>query len=80
MSSVQFPLSPQQLEILSIFNNKNLSENDWLQLKEMIAGFFAQKSIHLANDAWEKLGWSDKSVDELLQQHIRTPYHPENQT
>ncbi len=72
MSDVQFPLSPQQLEILSIFNNKSFSEKDWMELKEVISGFFAQKSLGLAADAWDRLKWTDETVDHLLNQHLRT--------
>lgn len=73
------PLSPQQLEILSIFNNKSISEDEWGELKELIASFFAKKSLNLASDAWEKLGLTNDDMDKLLQQHLRTNYHPENQ-
>lgn len=79
MSDVQIPLSPQQLEILSIFNNKAISEHDWKELKELIAAFFAQKSLGLASDAWDHLKWTDETVDNLFNQHLRTTYNPENQ-
>ncbi len=79
MSAVQTPLSPQQLEILSIFNNKSFSEAEWEELKELIASFFAKKSILLASEAWEERGMSNEEADKLLQQHLRTPYNPENQ-
>jgi hypothetical protein len=79
MSDVQIPLSPQQLEILSIFNNKAITEQDWKELKELIAAFFAQKSLGLAAEAWDKLNWTDETVDHLLNQHLRTSYNPENQ-
>ena len=39
MNAFQTPLSPQQLEILSIFNNKSFSESEWKELKELIASF-----------------------------------------
>lgn len=79
MSDIQFPLSPQQLEILSIFNNKAITEEDWGELKDLIAAFFAQKSLALASDAWSRLKWTEETVDNLLNEHLRTAYHPENQ-
>jgi|694.fasta_scaffold52651_7 hypothetical protein len=79
MSDLQIPLSAQQLEILSIFNNKAITEQDWKELKELIAAFFAKKSLGLASDAWDRLKWTDETMDNLLNQHLRTSYNPNNQ-
>jgi len=79
MNAVQTPLSPQQLEILSIFNNKSFSESEWKELKELIASFFAKKSIALSKGAWEAGEMNEEKAEALLREHLRTTYHPENQ-
>lgn len=73
------PLSKNQLELLSLFNNRSVSEDEWGYIKEIIADFFANKSVEAANKAWDDKGWDEAKANELLKTHLRTPYNPDNQ-
>jgi hypothetical protein len=72
-------LSKSQLEPLSMFNNKAISEDDWTYIKEMIAKYFAEKSLEESKRAWDENGWDEEKVQELLKSQIRTGYNSSNQ-
>ena len=77
METLQVPISKNQLELLSMFNNKSVYDDEWGYIKEIIADFFAKKSIDAAKRAWDENGWNDAKVEELLKTHLRTPYNPD---
>ncbi len=70
MQTIQQPLTNAQLEILKAFSHK-LSEKDLLELRKILADFFAKKTVKLANKAWDEKGWTDKDVDRLLHTKLR---------
>jgi len=53
MIAVKQPLSNVQVELLKIFST-NITEPELIELKDIIAQFYAKKSIELANEAWEE--------------------------
>jgi hypothetical protein len=73
MEALERPLSNLQLELLKAFSHQ-LSEEDLLQIKALLAAFFAKKSIEAANKAWDEEGWNKEKVDTLLRTKLRTPY------
>lgn len=73
MEALERPLSNLQLELLKAFSHQ-LSEDDLLQVKAMLAAFFANKSIEAANKVWDEEGWNQEKVDALLRAKLRTPY------
>lgn len=73
MEALERPLSNLQLELLKAFSHQ-LSEEDLLQVKAMLAAFFANKSIEAANKVWDEEGWNQEKVDTLLRTKLRTPY------
>ena len=62
------PLSNVQLELLKVFAYQ-VSDEDLLELKDTLANFFAKKAIQSANEAWDKQGWDNQKVDQLLRIH-----------
>ncbi|MGB3852416.1 MAG: hypothetical protein WA958_20800 [Tunicatimonas sp.] len=44
----------------------NLSEEELRDFKNMIAHFFAERAIHIADQVWEEKGWTDEDVDRML--------------
>jgi hypothetical protein len=74
MKSVQPPLSNLQLELLKVFSKK-LSEKDLLEVKELLAGFFARKAMDEADAAWDSKKYASME-EQLLKDHERTPYKP----
>ncbi len=70
MSSLQQPLSNVQLELLKAFSHQ-LKEEDLIELRKLLAQFFAQKAIAAADRTWEEKGWNDEEVSQLLNTKLR---------
>jgi len=70
MTAAQHPLSNVQLEILKTFSY-NLSEQELLEMKIILANFFAEKAIALADQAWEDKGWNNEKTEQLLKTKLR---------
>lgn len=67
---VQQPFSNLQLELLSLYT-RNISEAELLQIRDMLARFFADRATKRANEVWKEKGFDAK---EILKMHRRTPY------
>lgn len=65
MKTEQSILSNTQLEMLKLFST-NLSEIELRELKEVIAKFYAQKSIDLANQAWQEKKLTQADMENWL--------------
>ena len=59
------PLSNVQLELLKLYST-NLSEKDILELKDVLARFYAEKSIVLADNVWQKKGYTAENMNSIL--------------
>ena len=68
--SVQPSLSNLQLEFLKLYAD-GISETDLKAIQRLIARFFAEKASDEVDRIWEERGYS---VDEILNDHSRTPY------
>ncbi len=58
-------LSNVQLELLKLYST-NLFEKDILELKDVLARFYAEKSIELADRVWEQKGYTNEDMDSIL--------------
>lgn len=65
MNAEQSILTNTQLEMLKLFST-NLSEIELLELKEVIAGFYAQKSIDFANQVWQEKKLNQADMESWL--------------
>lgn len=70
MTELAHPLSNTQLEILKAFS-ANLSEEELIEFKNMIAQYFASRAIKSADKIWDEKKWSDKDVDIMLSTKMR---------
>ncbi len=59
-----------QLELLSLYT-RDISEEELLQIRDMLAQFFADRATQRANAIWEQ---KKLNAAEILQNHHRTPY------
>ena len=59
------PLSNVQLELLKLYST-NLSEKDILELKDVVVRFYAEKSIVLADNVWQKKGYTAENMNSIL--------------
>jgi predicted metal-binding transcription factor (methanogenesis marker protein 9) len=64
-SSLKQPLTNVQLELLKAFSH-DLSEQELMELKQVLAKFFAQRLIQEADKVWAEKNWTDQEVDQLL--------------
>ena len=65
MIAVKQPLSNVQLELLKIYST-NISESEMKELKDLLAQFYAKKSIENANESWKEKNLSNEIMDEWL--------------
>ena len=67
-------LSNLQLEILKTFS-KPLPENQILEIRQLLADYFAKKVYDGIDELFDKNDWdTDTKVEEWLNEHQRTPY------
>jgi hypothetical protein len=69
-SAVKQPLTNVQLELLKSFSYQ-LTENELLEVRKLLATFFAQRLVNEANKTWEEKGWDDSKVDKMLNTKMR---------
>lgn len=69
------PLSNLQRELLKLFA-KNVSEEDLIAIRQLIARYFAEKAMDLADQVWEEKGWTEEDAIRLANTKMRTPYNP----
>jgi len=67
------PLTPLQLEILQFFA-QNPDEEDLKAIKLLIANYYAEKAMDMADQIWEENGWTAEDTDRLARTRMRTPY------
>lgn len=67
-------LTSLQLELLKLFsypiNNQQLSE-----IKDILAEYFANQATQEMDKLWEANEWTDDTMDEWLDERLKTPYH-----
>ncbi len=66
-------LSNAQLEILKLMAD-NLSEAELEDLKKLLLAFKLRRVTLLADQIWEEKGWSQETMNQFLETHLRTPY------
>ena len=67
---LQQNFSNLQLELLGLYS-RNISDEELLQIRDMLARFFADRATKRANEVWKDKGFDAK---EILKKHRRTPY------
>jgi hypothetical protein len=66
------PLSESQLYMLQLMSK--MDDTDLLEVKKLVRGYLVNKLTRLADEAWEKNGWTNEDEVRLLNTHLRTPY------
>ncbi|NCA86778.1 MAG: hypothetical protein EOM83_14620 [Clostridia bacterium] len=77
-SQIEIPLNKSQLEILKLFS-RELDEKDYLEIKRLIVRYLAEKVTKMADQVWEEKNWNQEEMENLVNEHYRTPYNPKNQ-
>ncbi len=63
-------LTNLQLELLRTFS-RQVSNDDVLAIRKMLADYFADKAMNLADKAWERNGWKAEDTLRLASGHNR---------
>jgi len=66
-------LTNLQMEILKLFNY-NLSENQILEIKNLLVKYFAQQTTQKMDEFYDNQGWDEQKIDEIKKEHLRTKY------
>ena len=68
---IKQPFTNVQLELLKTFSH-NIPDDDLVQLKKILANFFAEILTREADRVWDEEGWDEKKVEELLNTKLRS--------
>jgi len=64
-TALQTPLSPLQLELLKLYSTE-MTSSELLELKRVLARYFATKATAAADQAWDERGLSNEDMDAWL--------------
>ncbi|MFB9843760.1 hypothetical protein [Mucilaginibacter ginsenosidivorans] len=67
MSVLNYPLTNVQIELLKLFKT-NLSNEDLIELKDLLSGFYADKAISQADDIWKEKNLTQQDMEKWLNQ------------
>ena len=63
-------LTNLQVELLKMFQY-DLPENQLLDIKNILAKYFAETARNQMDKLWESAGWSDETMKEWASEHLR---------
>lgn len=63
-------LTNLQLDLLNVFSHP-LSEAQLLEVKDLLANYFAEKATQEMDRLWDEKGWSDETMQEWTNEHLR---------
>jgi len=66
-------LTNLQVELIKVFSF-DLSEAQVLEIRSLLANYFADKATEEADRLWEERGWTDETMENWADEHFRTPY------
>ena len=66
-------LTNLQLELLKLFSYQ-ISEQDLLNVKDLLARYFAKKATQEMNTFWESHHLDETTMEQWLEEHHRTLY------
>jgi len=69
--------NPLQEKILAHLDRKPKTE-DLEAIQSLIAHYYAEKAMRLADKVWDEKGWTHEDSARLAHTHMRTPYRPKN--
>ncbi len=67
---IKQPLTNVQLELLKVFSHQ-LPDKELIELRKVLALFFAERLIKEADEVWDAKEWTDNEVDKLLNTKLR---------
>lgn len=65
MTVLDKPLSNLQIELLQLYS-QNVSEEDLIAIKRLLARYFADRASDEMDKLWEEEGWTNDTMDDWL--------------
>ena len=72
MRTSSTPLTNLQRELIKLFA-REVPEEDLKNIKQLIANYFAKKTMDAADKAWEEKGWTDEDIQQQMNTKMRSP-------
>ncbi len=66
-------LTNLQLEILKLYSYE-LPESQLIEIKNILAKYFADKASDEMDRLWGENGWTDQTMEDWSNEHMRTKY------
>jgi len=64
-------LTRAQIELLALFD-RDVPDEDWLEIRRLIAHYFATKATQAADAVADEKGWTEEDFERMLNGHYRT--------
>ncbi len=68
-------LSNLQLELLRLYSNR-ISDESLLEIKQLLARYFADKATNAMDKIWEEKGLTEQDMVVWTNEHNRAENHP----
>lgn len=65
MAAIDKPLTNLQLELLKLFS-MNLPEEELLEIRRMLANYFAERASDEMDRLWEEKQWTNDTMEDWL--------------
>ena len=66
-------LTNLQIELIKLFEYQ-VDDRQLLEIKEILAQYFAAEATKEMDNLWQEKGWTNDTMREWTETHIRTPY------
>lgn len=50
---------------------RDVSDEDWVEIRRLVARYFADRASDGAGAVWEEKGWTDEDAERMLHGHDR---------
>lgn len=77
-SETSTKLNPVQMHLLELFS-RTMTEHELLEIRELLAQYYARKADEVLDEIWEKRGYTKASFKKATQNlHLRSKKRPAN--
>lgn len=73
----QQSLTNLQLELLKVFS-RPVSDDEVKSIQKMLSNYFAEKAMDLADNAWDKNGWTANDSNTFMNEQNRIKHESSN--
>jgi hypothetical protein len=67
-------LTNLQIELIKLFEYQ-VEDSQLLEIKDMLARYFAAEATKEMDKLWQQNDWTNETMKEWSQTHMRTPYN-----